>query len=385
MSNFRIIFLCLFFLIVNCVLGCGDLNNGTSENNVPEDKKSNNQAQVNTNNSVNSNISNSNTTNSNTANSSTNNNNNSDNYSKNNNYEPGFFEEPDFGENPGTVNMYKYIPENLPAGPRPMVVALHGCSQTAEEYHDFSGWSDMANKFKFIVLYPEQTGTNQAMSCWTWYELSDSVRDSGEALSIKNMIFKMKEDYNISSSHIYVSGISAGAVMSAGLAVIYPDIFSGAAINSGIPFGCASSMMDSSACMSTQNYSPSEWAARAIEKNNYNEPGNIKWPRVLLWHGVDDFMVNIGNLTELMEQWTELHGIDQNSDSAETVVENTVKTDYKDNSGNILVSTYETSNMGHAVHVNPSEGCGDVGSIFFYDAGICTAYESAIFFGLDTF
>ena len=43
-----------------------------------------------------------------------------------------------FGGNPGNLKMYKYVPDNMPVK-APLVVSLHGCSQTASAYSS-NGW-----------------------------------------------------------------------------------------------------------------------------------------------------------------------------------------------------------------------------------------------------
>src|SRR5262245_10265890 len=43
-----------------------------------------------------------------------------------------------FGTNPGNLRMFRYVPDGLPTG-RPLVVALHGCTQTAASYGTNAG------------------------------------------------------------------------------------------------------------------------------------------------------------------------------------------------------------------------------------------------------
>jgi poly(3-hydroxybutyrate) depolymerase len=63
-----------------------------------------------------------------------------------------------FGTNTSQLKMYKHAPAKVPAGPRPLVVVLHGCTQTAAAYES-AGWSDLADEWGFYVLYPEQNTT----------------------------------------------------------------------------------------------------------------------------------------------------------------------------------------------------------------------------------
>src|SRR5438874_11807780 len=64
-----------------------------------------------------------------------------------------------FGSNPGNLRMFAYAPQDMPAA-APLVVALHGCTQTANEYDYGTGWSSLADKFGFAVIYPQQQPAN---------------------------------------------------------------------------------------------------------------------------------------------------------------------------------------------------------------------------------
>jgi poly(3-hydroxybutyrate) depolymerase len=88
--------------------------------------------------------------------------------------------------NPGNLAARIYVPPDLGAG-RPLVVALHGCGQTAEDYDNETGWTALADEMKFVLLLPEQKITNNPASCFNWFAPSDSTRGHGEAESIKQM------------------------------------------------------------------------------------------------------------------------------------------------------------------------------------------------------
>ena len=107
----------------------------------------------------------------------------------------------DFGSNPGNLRMLSYVPQDLPQG-SPLLVALHGCTQTAAGYDHGSGWSNIADRQRFAVLFPEQQSSNNPNNCFNWFLASDTRRDQGEALSIRQMIERMIQDYDIDRSRI---------------------------------------------------------------------------------------------------------------------------------------------------------------------------------------
>jgi len=288
-----------------------------------------------------------------------------------------------FGTNPGNLTMYKYVPAGVPAN-APLVVALHGCTQTASAYQG-AGWNALADVLKFHVLYPEQKSGNNASSCFNWFEVGDIARGQGEALSIKQMVDKMKADHSIDASRVFVTGLSAGAAMTGVMAATYPDVFAGAAVMAGIPYKCATSMTSAFSCMSPgADKTPAQWGDLVRGAySGYSGP----WPKVSLWHGTSDYTVATMNLAEQMQQWTNVHGIDQTVDVSETVAGFPHKV-YKDSSGNARVETYELTSMGHGTPVDPqfsfpgsSVGCGTAGA-YILDVNICSTWYAASFFGL---
>ena len=88
-----------------------------------------------------------------------------------------------FGTNPGALKMFRYVPAGLPAG-APLVVAMHGCTQSAAAYDEEPGWVALAERWQFAVVLPEQQTANNSSRCFNWYENGDITRGSGEALSI---------------------------------------------------------------------------------------------------------------------------------------------------------------------------------------------------------
>ena len=96
-----------------------------------------------------------------------------------------------FGSNPGRLNAWGYVPEGLAKG-APLVVVLHGCTQSARGYDHGSGWSAAADEHGFAVLFPEQQRANNPNLCFNWYQTQDARRGGGEALSIRQMVNAMQ-------------------------------------------------------------------------------------------------------------------------------------------------------------------------------------------------
>ncbi|MFL5358251.1 PHB depolymerase family esterase, partial [Archangium sp.] len=288
-----------------------------------------------------------------------------------------------FGTNPGNLKMWKYVPAGIPAN-APLVVAMHGCTQTADAYTN-TGWNALADQLKFYVVYPETQSSNNQNSCFNWFEPGDIARGQGEALSIKQMVDKMKTDHSIDASRVFVTGLSAGAAMTHVMAAAYPDVFAGAAIMAGIPYKCALTMNDAFSCMSPgTDKTPQAWGD-LVRGAFSGYTGS--YPKISIWHGTSDYTVKNTNQQEALEQWTNVHGIDQTADVSDTVAGYPHKV-YKNAAGTALVETYAITGMGHGTAIDPATrfpggaACGTAGA-YVLDTDICSTWYVAKFFGLD--
>jgi poly(hydroxyalkanoate) depolymerase family esterase len=285
-----------------------------------------------------------------------------------------------FGSNPGNLRMFKYVPGGLPAN-APMVVALHGCAQSASSYDAETGWQLFADRFRFALLLPQQQSANNGSSCFNWFENGDISRGQGEALSIKQMVDRMIADHGIAASRVYITGLSAGGAMTAAMLAAYPDVFAGGAIIAGIPYRCGVGQSAAFSCMNPgSNLTPAQWGDKVRAASTWTGP----WPIVSIWHGESDFTVRPMNLTESMEQWTNVHGIDQTADVSDTIGGYPHKV-YRDAAGTARVETYSITGMGHGTPVDPGAGatqCGTAGA-YILDVNLCSSYYIARFFGLD--
>lgn len=285
-----------------------------------------------------------------------------------------------FGTNPGALGMWRYVPDGLPTG-RPLVVALHGCTQSASSYDVETGWVKFAEEWDFALVLPEQSTANNGSRCFNWFQPGDYSRGQGEALSIKQMVDKMKTDFGSDASRVFVTGLSAGGAMTTAMLGAYPDVFAGGAVMAGLPYKCASTSSEGFNCMSPgKNLTPQQWGDLVRGASSHTGP----WPKVSVWHGTQDFTVATMNMTEIMEQWTNVHGIDQTVDTSDTVAGYPHKV-YRDAGGTARVETYSLTGMGHGTAVDPGTGatqCGTAGA-YILDVNICSTYYSATFFGLN--
>jgi poly(hydroxyalkanoate) depolymerase family esterase len=165
-----------------------------------------------------------------------------------------------FGSNPGALKMYVYSPAGVPDG-APLVLALHGCTQTASDYTN-AGWNELADKYKFHVVYPEQQKANNQNGCFNWFSSGDITRGQGEAESIVEMVSYMKSHSHVDGSRVFITDLSAGAAMTNVMLATYPDVFNAGAIMAGLPYACATSTSAAYSCMNPGvDKTPAAWGS----------------------------------------------------------------------------------------------------------------------------
>jgi len=282
-----------------------------------------------------------------------------------------------FGSNPGNLAMYSYVPDGLPSG-APLVVVLHGCTQTAATYHANSGWQKYADAWRFALVYAEQKTANNSNRCFNWFLPGDTARGQGEALSIRQMVTQAVAAYGSDPARVSVTGLSAGGAMSAVMLAAYPDAFTAGSVIGGIPYRCATDVVSAYSCMSPgADKTPAAWGG--LVRNAYPGYAGAR-PKVAIWHGTADYTVAVRNADESRDQWTDTAGIPATPTATTQLPAGTTMETYTGDK----VRRYLVTGMGHGTPVDPgsaAEQCGTAGA-YFLDT-ICSTYHDAVYFGLN--
>ncbi|MBA2398506.1 MAG: PHB depolymerase family esterase [Bradyrhizobium sp.] len=285
----------------------------------------------------------------------------------------------EFGSNPGALRMFSFVPEHLSPAPA-LVVVLHGCGQSAAGYDLGTGWSTLAQRYGFALLMPEQLASNNANTCFNWFNPEDVARDSGEAGSIRQMIARMVGDHNIDSRRIYVTGLSAGGAMTTVMLATYPELFAGGAVIAGLPFGIASNVREA---LSGMMQSPSRPATELgnLVRNASTHKG--PWPKLSVWHGSADRTVNPANADEIVKQWLDLHGLPHEPMSSGEIDGHPRDVWWNDD-GETVIESYTITDMAHGtpLGINGNDEPYGAEGAFLIEAGISSSYHIANFFGL---
>jgi feruloyl esterase len=286
-----------------------------------------------------------------------------------------------FGANPGQLQMFTYVPETLAPSPG-LVVVLHGCTQNAAGYDHGSGWSALAERHGFVVVYPQQSQANNQKTCFNWFQPGDIARDAGEALSIRQMVEHAAREHGVDRRRIFVTGLSAGGAMTAVMLATYPEVFAAGAIIAGLPYGGALNVQQALESMfKGHSRSAAELGDLVRRASAHRGP----WPRLSVWHGSADAVVKPGNADELVRQWTNLHDLPAEPTAHDTV-EGHARAVWRDPEGRAVLESITVAGMGHGtpLAVGTGEGQGGAAGPFMLDVGLSSTHHIAEFWGLTT-
>lgn len=183
-----------------------------------------------------------------------------------------------------------YLPASQPKRPKALIVMLHGCNQSPDDFALGTHMNNLAEKHGLAIAYPAQTRQNNARSCWNWFRPGDQARGTGEPAILAALTRKLMKEFRISRNSTFVAGLSAGGAMAAILVDEYPEVFAAAGIYSGLARGAASDMRSAVAAM--RNGGDSD---RPHARTQTIEP-----VRRIVFHGDSDSTVDPSNALHIV-------------------------------------------------------------------------------------
>lgn len=218
----------------------------------------------------------------------------------------------DFGPNPRGVGFYVYVPETLVAAP-PVVVMGHWCQGSAAAAFAGTQWASLADRHGFVVIYPDSPNTAEG-KCWDLSSAAGLRHDGGgDSLGVASMVRWALTEYGGDADRVFATGVSSGAMLTQSLLGAYPDLFAAGAAFAGVPFACFAAgtaggfaeWSDDCAKGRVVRSGPA-WAD--LVRAAY--PAYEGWrPKVQLFHGTEDEVLNYTNHREAVKQWASVLGL----------------------------------------------------------------------------
>lgn len=142
-----------------------------------------------------------------------------------------------------------YLPASHPKRPKGLILMLHGCNQTANDFAAGTHMNTLAEKHGLAIAYPEQTKRFNRALCWNWFKPGNQMRGVGEPAMLAALTRKLMREFKLGRDNTFVAGLSAGGAMAVILADVYPDIFAAAGVHSGLARGSASNVISAMSAM----------------------------------------------------------------------------------------------------------------------------------------
>ena len=192
---------------------------------------------------------------------------------------------------PAGSRAYKlFIPSRYQGRPLPLVVMLHGCTQSPDDFAAGTRMNFIAEEHNCLVAYPAQPSQANPAKCWNWFRTADQQRGRGEPSLVAGITRQIMREYSVDPKRVYVAGLSAGAAAAAVMGATYSDLYAAIGIHSGLACGAATDL-------------PSALVAMRQGRSDHKVISNDGSPvPTIVFHGDRDMTVHPNNGDQILDQ-----------------------------------------------------------------------------------
>jgi poly(hydroxyalkanoate) depolymerase family esterase len=276
----------------------------------------------------------------------------------------GRFVERSYTNQTGTRTYKLYIPSGYIGQEVPLVVMLHGCTQSPNDIAAGTQMNRLAEENIFLVAYPAQAQSANMNKCWNWFKASDQQRGRGEPSLVAGITRQVIDEYNVADGRVYVVGMSAGGAMAAIMAEAYPDLYAAVGIHSGLAPGAARDMPSAFAAM--HQGGPAIPRQDVPTATATGESARIV--RAIVFHGDRDKTVHPRNADRLLEHYCSAQLTGSRDDASGSTPRGTVRqgqvpggyaythATYREAGGRAIAERWTVHGLGHAWSGGSSSG-----------------------------
>ena len=227
-----------------------------------------------------------------------------------------------------------YVPATAdPSAPRPLLVMLHGCTQSADDFACGTRMNQLADAHGVLVAWPEQPSSANPSRCWNWFNAADQARDRGEPALLAGIARQVIAAHAVDPQRVFVAGLSAGAATAVTLGQLYPDLFAAVGVHSGLAAGSARDMASAFGAMRT-----GAAGSRALAA-----------VRTIVFHGDADGTVAPSNAAQVLDQAAAGEALEADVERGRSAGGVTyARTRHRDRAGRVVLEHWDVQGMGHA-------------------------------------